>query len=140
MSREVRNMTRATAMRWPLFVALFFTWPFPLFGLEGSLIPAARFLQLAASLSVLLVLEGAGGMVGVLHLLLWAHVTVYGVSLFVGSVLVTRQLESRLPARYDIAVATLAIAALCAWGILGKPYDTQFHHSDVHASIPSLYR
>jgi hypothetical protein len=76
--------------RWGLFLLLFWTVPFPLFGLEGLAVPTARFVQLAASLSVLVVLEGAGGMVGPMLALLCVHSVIYSVILYVGSVVVDR--------------------------------------------------
>ena len=127
-------------MRWTLFAALLWTWPLPLFGLDGTLVPVVRFVQLAASLSALIALEGAGGMVGALFALLWGHVLVYGLILFgVASIFVSRVL-SRFPDRAGIWVAVAAVVALVSWASLAGPYDTMFHHSDAHASLLDLYR
>jgi hypothetical protein len=133
-------LTDVRVMRWLLFAALFATWPLPLFGLDGTLVPVLRFTQLATSLSILIALEGAGGMVGALSILLWAHVLIYGLILFVvASILVTTVL-SRFADRLQGVVAIAAVIALVFWGSLADPYDTAFHHSNAHASLMDLYQ
>lgn len=129
-----------TALRWLVFLALFFAWPLPLVGLDGAVVPAARFAQLAAAISVFVVVEGPGGMAGTMLVLLWAHALVYGLLLYGGAWLVTAQGLSRLPAGFSFGLAAIAIAGLLAWGALGSPYETLFHHSDVRASLGALYR
>ena len=84
-------------MRGLLLIVLICVWPLPLIGLEGSTIPVLRFVQLASWITVLIVLEGAGGMVGVLFALLWAHALVYGVLLYAIATVFERQLRSWLP-------------------------------------------
>jgi hypothetical protein len=119
---------------------LFWTVPFPLFGLEGLAVPTARFVQLAASLSVLVALEGAGGMVGPMLALLCVHSLIYCVILYVGSLVVDRWVARKFSthaARWLLAGLALV---LVSWGLLGAPYDTSFHHSDPHASLMGLYR
>jgi len=125
---------------WGFFLVLFWTFPFPLFGLEGLTVPVARFVQLAASLSVLVALEGAGGMVGPMLALLWAHVLVYSLILYLGSVVMDRWIAGRLSThgrRWLLAGLTLLFVG---WGLLDSPYDSSFHHSDAHASLAGLYR
>jgi hypothetical protein len=85
-------------------------------------------------------LEGAGGMVGAMLLLLWGHVLVYGLLLFGASSLVVRFGLSRLPLRVANGVVVAMVVSLLAWGVFGQPYDTLFHHSDAHASLLDLYR
>lgn len=127
-------------MRWTLFIVLLWTWPLPFFGLDGALIPTVRFIQLAVSLSILIVLEGAGGMVGAFFVLLWGHVLVYGLILFgVASIFESRFL-SRLPDRVGVWVGVAAVVALVFWASFTSPYDTMFHHSNAHASLLELYR
>jgi hypothetical protein len=130
----------ARILRWILFVTLLVTWPLPLFGLDGTLVPVARFVQLASWLSVLIALEGAGGMVGSLFVLLWGHVLVYGLVLFVVASIFVGQVLSRFPNRVRVWVASAAVVALVAWASLADPYDSMFHHSDPHASLLELYQ
>ncbi len=128
------------SMRLLIFLALVLVWPVPMIGLDGSLVPLARFVQLAASLTVLISIEGAGGMVGVLLLLLWGHALIYGVLLFAVSWLISRVVVSLAPRRIAFALVFAAIVGLLVWGSLGHPYDTIFHHSDAHASLLNIYR
>jgi len=133
-------MFSAGVMRWTLFLALLWTWPVPLFGLEGMFAPVARFIQLAASLSVLIALEGTGGMVVSLVALLWVHVLVYGLILFVVTSIFVRAVLSKFPERVGVGLTVAAVVALVGWASFGVPYDTMFHHSDAHASLLELYR
>lgn len=128
------------AASWILFAALALVWPLPMVGLEGSRVPVARFAELAAALSVLVALEGAGGMVGLMLLLLWGHVLVYGLALYGVSRLVVRFGLSRLPARVGAGAVAAVLVGLLAWGVFGRPYDSLFHHSEAHASLLELYR
>lgn len=131
----------AKASAWVLFGALLLTWPLPMLGLEGTLIPVARFLQLALALSGLAIVEGTGGMVGLLVALLWAHVLVYAALLFAAGWLLRRVALERIPgARLRALVVGVAVAGLLGWSIVGRPYDTQFHHSKAHASLLEIYR
>ncbi len=132
--------TDAWVMRWILFVALLATWPLPLFGLDGTLVPVFRFAQLGTSLSVLIALEGAGGMVGSLFILFWAHVLIYALILFGVALILVRYVLSRFPDRIRVVVVVAVVVALISWGSLGDPYDTAFHHSNAHASLIELYR
>jgi hypothetical protein len=127
-------------MRWVLFVALLATWPVPLFGLDGTLVPVLRFAQLGTSLSGLIAAEGAGGMVASLLALFWAHVLIYGLILFGVASILVRAVLSRLPDRMRLVVVTAVVFALILWGSLADPYDSAFHHSDAHASLMELYR
>ena len=94
----------------------FVVWPLPLFGLDGSSIPAARFLQLAISLSALIATEGSGGLVGVFGLLLWAHAVVYGLFGVVLSGLVVRILAICFPRRLLVGCVAGAGVVLLAFG------------------------
>jgi hypothetical protein len=127
-------------MRWPLFLAVLLTWPVPLLGLEGSLVPVARFLQLAATLTVLIALEGVGGVIGLLLLLLWGHVLIYGSILFGVIWILDRYGLSRMRRRVGLGITLAVTAALIGWGTFARPYDTIFHHSDAHASLMEIYR
>ncbi len=127
-------------MRWVLFVALLATWPLPLFGLDGTLVPVLRFAQLGTSLSVLVAVEGAGGMVASLLILFWAHVLIYGLILFGVASILVRIVLSRLPDRVRFVAAAAVVLTLILWGSLADPYDSAFHHSDAHASLMELYR
>ncbi len=133
-------MIDARILRWVLFVTLLVTWPLPLFGLDGALVPVLRLVQLAASLSVLIALEGAGGMVGSLVLLFWGHVLVYGLILFGVASIFVRQIVSRFPEHTRVWAAAATVVALVSWAGLAGPYDTMFHHSEPHASLLDLYR
>jgi hypothetical protein len=130
----------ARILRWILFATLLATWPLPLFGLDGALVPVLRFVQLAASLSVLIGLEGAGGMVSSLLFLFWGHVLVYGLILFGVASIFVGQVVSRFPERTRVWAAAATVVALVFWAALFAPYDTMFHHSQAHASLLDLYR
>jgi hypothetical protein len=133
-------LTSARAFRWTFFIALLWAWPLPLLGLEGTTIPVARFIQLAVALSVLIAIEGAGGMVGALFFLLWGHVLVYALLLFGAAAIIVKQVILRLPDRIGFWIAAAALVALFSWGSFADPYDTAFHHSAAHASLLDLYR
>ena len=133
-------MFGARVTRWTLFLALLWTWPFPLLGLEGMFAPTARFIQLASSLSVLVALEGTGGMVVSLLVLLWTHVLVYSLILFAATSMLVRYALTRFPDRVRTGMTIAAVVALVGWATFGGPYDTMFHHSDAHASLLELYR
>ena len=115
-------------------------WPLPLIGLDGSEIPVLRFVQLASWITILIVLEGAGGMVGVLFALLWTHALVYGVLLYVVATFFAAQLRSRLPGRAGNGVLVGVVIGVVAWGFYARPYDSLFHHRDAHASLLDIYR
>jgi hypothetical protein len=127
-------------MRWVLFVAFLATWPVPLFGLDGTLVPVLRFAQLGTSLAGLIAVEAAGGMVAALLFLFWAHVLIYGLILFGVASILARMVLSRLPDRMRFDAAAAVVLALILWGSLADPYDSAFHHSDAHASLMDLYR
>lgn len=127
-------------LKWVLFGALLWTWPFPLLGLEGTWVPVARFVQLAVSISLLILLEGAGGKVAALFGLLWAHALIYGLVLFGAASILVRQTRRRLPDRLGNGLVVGIVFALFIWAIWGSPYDSQFHHSNAHASFLDLYR
>ncbi len=134
------KLTLDRTIGWTFFLVLCWTFPFPLIGLEGLTVPAARFIQLAASLSILVLLEGAGGMVGALLLLLWLHALFYAGLLYALCAIVTRKLLPRAPDRADPWLIVALCVLMIFWGVLGRPYDTSFHHSDAHASLMELYR
>ena len=128
------------AAAWVLFVALILMWPLPLLGLEGSFVPVARFLELALALSVLAIIEGTGGMVGLFLLVLWGHVLVYAGLLYFVVRLLRRFAFDRLSGGACALIVVLAVGGLFGWSAFGRPYDTQFHHSDAHASLFEVYR
>ena len=81
------------------------------------------------------------GMVGLLVVLLWAHVLVYAALLFAAGWLLRRFALERIPgARLRALVVCVAVVGLLGWSIVGRPYDTQFHHSRAHASLLEIYR
>ena len=133
-------MNNARSMRWALFLALLWTWPLPLFGLDGSLVPVLRFVQLAASLSVLIAFEGAGGMVGAMLALLWGHAFVYALVLFGVASLSVKLIQSRFPDRASTWITAVIVVAVILWASHIGPYDTMFHHSEAHSSLAELYR
>ena len=123
-----------------LFILLFLILPLPLLGLEGLMVPAARFLQLAAALSILVVIEGSGGMVGSLLLLLWIHALLYGAILYWGTWIVTEKLLPRFAERSRVWLIVGLAVGLVYWGLFGEPFASSFHHTDAHASLIGLYR
>lgn len=123
-----------------MFLTLFCVWPLPLLGLDGSLVPAARFLQLGVSLLVLILIEGSGGIVGMITGLMWGHAIGYGILLWIVASLLARFVFSRVDDVVRPRVLFVVMAFLISWGIFGRPYDTQFHHSHAHASLVELYQ
>lgn len=123
-----------------IFMTLFCVWPLPLLGLGGSLVPAARFLQLGISLLALIVIEGSGGILGMITGLMWGHAIIYGALLWVVASLLARFVFSRVDEIVRTRVVIVVMAFLISWGIFGRPYDSQFHHSDAHASLAELYQ
>ncbi len=123
-----------------LLLVLVMVLPLPMVGLEGSLVPVARFVQLAVGLSALGVLEGTQGMVGLFLGLLWGHVFVYGLLLCAGVAVLRRVAGALVPSeRVAWALVVLALLAL-GWAFAFAEYDTQFHHTTAHASFAELYR
>ena len=115
-------------------------WPLPLLGFEGSYIPVARFIQLATAITTLGLLEGTEGMVGLFMGLLWGHVLVWSAVLGVAAWAATRFVVGRAPASGRRGVVAAILALVVVWGAILSEYDTQFHHTDAHAPIWSLYR
>lgn len=132
-------MIEIRGMRWVLFAALMWTWPLPFLGFDDTFIPVARFIQLAGSLSILIGLEGTGGVVGPLFVLLWGHVFVYSGILFGATSILMVQLRSRLSERMGTSVALAVVFALISWASFADPYSTPFHHSNAHAPLLDLY-
>ena len=130
----------AKAAAWISYVALLVMWPLPMLGLEGSFVPVARFLELALALSGLAIVEGTGGMVGLFLLVLWGHVLVYAGLLYGVVSLLRRLVLDGMPGGLRAVALVVFVAALLGWSTLGRPYDTQFHHSKAHASLLEIYR
>ena len=124
---------------WLVFVAAFVSLPLPMLGLAGSLVPAARYLELGTVLLVLLAREGAGGMVGVIAGLLLAHAAVYGLALGLVTRLVAVPLLARLPASARGAVALGVAVGLLVVASTAHLYDSQFHDTSAHARLLDLY-
>jgi len=127
-------------MGWILFAVLALALPLPFFGLEGSFVPVARYVQLGSALLVLIAIEGAGGMVGAIAGLLWAHAIVYALLLTVVSKLIAGQILERLPQATRHWIVAAIIVGLFVAAQFGGIYETQFHHSRAHASLGALYR
>ena len=123
-----------------LFTAAVVCVPFPMFGLEGSFVPVARYLQLAAVSFALMLREGPAGMVGTFTLLLAVHAAVYALALLTATWLAVRFGLARLSPRPRAAVAFALVAALVGVTATARVYDTQFHHSSAHARLFELYR
>ena len=73
-----------------LFLLIALVVPLPMFGLEGANVPLGRFAQLAGALTILALVEGTGGMVGLFLLLFWGHVVLYGLVEAAAAMLVAR--------------------------------------------------
>jgi len=123
-----------------LLLVLFLVLPLPMIGLEGSVVPVARFVQLAVGLSVLGALEGTQGMVGLFLGLLWGHVLVYGLLLLAGVAALRRVAGALVPGdRVSWVLIVLSVLSI-GWAFAFAEYDTQFHHTTAHASFAELYR
>lgn len=122
-----------------LFGLAVFTVPVPLFGLEGSFVPVARYAQLAAVLLALIAQEGAGGMVGLFAALLAGHVVVYTALLGFAAWLLRRFVLEMLSARWRAGTVGAFGIALLAFANLSPVYDSQFHDALAHAPLWQLY-
>jgi len=122
-----------------LFGLAVFTVPFPLFGLEGSFVPVARYAQLAAVLLALIAQEGAGGMVGLFAALLAGHLLVYTALLGLAVGLLRRFVLEGLSEPWRAATVGFCAIALLAFASLVPVYDSQFHDTSAHASVWRLY-
>jgi hypothetical protein len=116
------------------------TIPVPLFGLDGSFVPVARYAQLAVVLLAVIAQEGAGGMVGLFAGLIVGHVAVYGALLVLVTWLVRRFVLDRLSPRGRIGVVSALVVCLLAAASFAPLYDSQFHHESAHARLWELYR
>jgi hypothetical protein len=123
-----------------LFLAAFFALPLPLLGLDGVSVPAARFVQLAGAIALLVSAEGTGGMVVGLGLLLGVHALVYTALLAGGGFALARFALPRIHVRLRDHVTVITATLLIALGVYGDLYDTRFHHSSAHAKLLELYR
>ena len=123
-----------------LWVVAVSCWPLPMFGLEGSYVPVARYAQLATAITRLGVLEGTEGMVGLFMGLLWVHALGWAFVLAIAAWLLARLVVARAPQGGRSGVVAGVVALVVVWGVFLSEYDTQFHHSDAHAPFWSLYR
>lgn len=122
-----------------LWLILFFVLPLPLLGLDGSFVPTARFGQLGGAVGMLGLLEGMQGMVGLFVGLLLGHALVYALALLGVCLFLRRLILMKLARGPRWWVVSLAGLLLVAWVVIAQPYDTQFHHSDAHASLFEIY-
>ncbi|MFP6622563.1 MAG: hypothetical protein VCC20_03715 [Myxococcota bacterium] len=123
-----------------LVAAAVLTIPFPLFGLDGSFVPVARYAQLAVVLLAVIAQEGTGGMVGLFAGLIVGHVAVYGAVLVLVTWLVRRFVLDRLSPRGRIGVVSALVVCLLGATSFTPLYDSQFHHESAHARLWELYR
>lgn len=123
-----------------VFVVAVAALPLPLLGLDGGLLPAGRYLQLAAVMLGLVAHEGTGGMVGALVGLFVGHAVVYTGLLGFLCFWLSRGVLSRLPARGRRNFAVVFAVTLLVAASLGRLYDTPFHHGSAHARLLELYR
>ena len=122
-----------------LFALAVFTVPFPLFGLQGSFVPVARYAQLVAVLLALIAQEGAGGMVGLFAALLAGHVVVYTALLGLAAWLLRRFVLEQFSARgRSVAVGACGVVLLAS-ASLAPIYDSGFHYASAHAPLWQLY-
>ncbi len=128
------------AAGWIVFAAAFFALPLPLLGLEGSLVPPARYGQLAGAMAVLVALEGAGGVVAQIGGLFLGHVLVYAGLLGAATWVLGRFALAGLSPRLRGGVALVLAAGLLGLGLGENLYDTPFHHRFAHAGLLDLYR
>ncbi len=123
-----------------LFVTAFVALPLPFFGLDGTLVPAARYGQLAAVLLGLLAHEGGGGAVGLLVLLFVAHAVLYTGLLALVAWVLARGVLRHLGARGCRILVVATSVSLLVVASQARIYDSPFHHSDAHARLLELYR
>jgi hypothetical protein len=125
---------------WLLFAALVLALPLPMLGLDGSVIPPARYVQLALVMLGLVAHEGTGGMVGMLVWLFVAHAVIYVALLGLAIRVLARPLLARMNASGRRIVVVALSAALLVAGSFAPLYRTQFHHDSARAGLLELYR
>jgi hypothetical protein len=123
-----------------LFVAALAALPLPMFGFDGSSVPAARYWQLGLVCLQIIAAEGGQGMVGAFAGLLLGHAVVYTTGIALAAAIVTRTLLRRVPLRGRDHILVISVTLLIALGIFARLYATQFHHSSAHAQLLELYR
>jgi hypothetical protein len=123
-----------------LFLALFVAFPFPMFGLDGVRVPAARFVQLAGALVGLVVVEGDGGMATTFAGLFAVHAVVYIVVLGFFVWALWKFVLSRLPYRLRDHITVITVTLLILIGTYDQLYETRFHHTSSQARLSELYR
>ena len=96
---QQRLVISLRAAGFALFVAALAALPLPMFGFEGSAVPAARYWQLGVVCLEVIAVEGGQGMVGAFAGLLLGHAVVYTTGLAIAAALVTRYLLARVPPR-----------------------------------------
>jgi hypothetical protein len=116
-----------------LWIGLMLALPLPMLALEDALVPVARFLLLGGVCIAVMLVEDAGGVVGLLALLFLAHAVVYAGLLWLLAFAISRGL-GRLPPRRlgAITLATLVLAFLAATAT--RPYRTPFGRAS-HGSL-----
>ena len=123
-----------------IFIAAFIALPLPLLGLDGVVVPAARYWQLAGVLAVLVAIEGTGGMVGLFLGLMTVHAIVYTLLLGGACWGLGRSVLPRIHHRLRDHITVITATLLISLGIYAELYETRFHHSSANAKLLELYR
>jgi len=108
-----------------LWLGLLLALPLPMVALDAALVPVARFLLLGGVCVAVMLVEDAGGVVGLLALVFLAHACVYAGLLWLLAFAISRGLRGLTPRRR--AALTLAALALGLVAVTAtRPYRTPF--------------
>jgi hypothetical protein len=122
-----------------LWLALLLMLPLPLLGIDRGLVPAGRSLMLGAICALVILLESANGVAGLLVAVFWGQALVYSLLLWCvawGIVRLTRGLSSRGRGALVLG-GILAIALLCS---SIEIYRTPYRAASIHSSLLGVYQ
>lgn len=128
----------ASTSRWILWLALVLALPLPMWWLGDGIVPAGRFLLLAAVCAAVRIVEGGGGVVTTVGAVLLAHALVYIALEWVAAHLISRGL-ARVAPRASAALTLGVVALLIVLATSQDLYRTPFGRS-ARSDLLAIYR